>query len=568
MALTVTSSANPVATPATSLLVYNTATVSDVTPGYYYWSGTAWVRFNTGAGGGGGWLLLGNSGTVDGTDFLGTIDNRPLNFRVFNTKAGRIETDNALGNVFLGYMAGNVSANNGINTAIGSTALKSTTTGTGNTAVGVQALVTNISGNNNVAVGFNALSSNQAGGENTAIGIDALFGNTATGNTAIGWRALSGNSTGYGNTAIGLSALNSVGQGCANTAIGSSALYKQSFAGFFWATNNVAVGYQALYSNQPTFDGNGNDNTAVGNSALYCNTTGYYNIAIGERALSGSDITDPTTTPITGNSNVAIGRWAMFQTTSGYSNTGVGLQALSSLTTGFRNTAVGQSALSSVQTGTNNTSIGYLANVDWNLSNSTAIGSGASVTVSNKVRIGNASVTVIEGQVDFTWPSDARFKENVKEDVKGIDFIMKLHPVSYNFNRLSFAKHIKENTEGREKELQQLSQIRSVGFLAQDIEKIVKETGFEAFDAVHVPANENDNYGLSYSHFVIPLVKAVQEQQEIVKDLKTSNNDLQSTIGKLQTEILTLKSLLLILQSDYDTRLKKRQEQLGNKAEK
>mgnify|MGYP003345954401 CR=1 FL=1 len=47
VALTGTASAAPVTSPAASLMVYNTATVSDVTPGYYYWSGTAWVRLAT-----------------------------------------------------------------------------------------------------------------------------------------------------------------------------------------------------------------------------------------------------------------------------------------------------------------------------------------------------------------------------------------------------------------------------------------------------------------------------------------------------------------------------------------
>ncbi len=37
----------PVTTPATSLLVYNTATVHDVTPGYYFWNGTKWNRLET-----------------------------------------------------------------------------------------------------------------------------------------------------------------------------------------------------------------------------------------------------------------------------------------------------------------------------------------------------------------------------------------------------------------------------------------------------------------------------------------------------------------------------------------
>jgi hypothetical protein len=49
IALTTTTSASPVTSPETSLLVYNTATVSDVKPGYYYWNGTIWVRLETSA---------------------------------------------------------------------------------------------------------------------------------------------------------------------------------------------------------------------------------------------------------------------------------------------------------------------------------------------------------------------------------------------------------------------------------------------------------------------------------------------------------------------------------------
>jgi hypothetical protein len=44
VALTGTGSASPLTSPATSTLVYNTATVSNVTPGFYYWNGSAWVR--------------------------------------------------------------------------------------------------------------------------------------------------------------------------------------------------------------------------------------------------------------------------------------------------------------------------------------------------------------------------------------------------------------------------------------------------------------------------------------------------------------------------------------------
>ncbi len=45
IALTSITSVAPVTSPVASLLVYNTATTGDVTPGYYYWNGTSkWVR--------------------------------------------------------------------------------------------------------------------------------------------------------------------------------------------------------------------------------------------------------------------------------------------------------------------------------------------------------------------------------------------------------------------------------------------------------------------------------------------------------------------------------------------
>jgi len=50
VSLTQTTSSSPITSPATSLLVYNTATINDVTPGYYYWDGTKWVRLVGGNG--------------------------------------------------------------------------------------------------------------------------------------------------------------------------------------------------------------------------------------------------------------------------------------------------------------------------------------------------------------------------------------------------------------------------------------------------------------------------------------------------------------------------------------
>jgi hypothetical protein len=88
VALTGTTSAAPVTAPTTSLLVYNTATVSDVTPGFYYWSGSAWVRFLTGASN--AWNLTGNAGINPATNFIGTTDAQPWIVRTSNTERVRI----------------------------------------------------------------------------------------------------------------------------------------------------------------------------------------------------------------------------------------------------------------------------------------------------------------------------------------------------------------------------------------------------------------------------------------------------------------------------------------------
>lgn len=75
VALTAKNAAGPIAAPATSLLVYNTATAgispNNVVPGFYYWNGTAWVAF-TGANSN-DWSITGNTGT-GAANYVGTSD--------------------------------------------------------------------------------------------------------------------------------------------------------------------------------------------------------------------------------------------------------------------------------------------------------------------------------------------------------------------------------------------------------------------------------------------------------------------------------------------------------------
>ncbi|MFY9353271.1 MAG: tail fiber domain-containing protein [Bacteroidales bacterium] len=77
VSLTSTSSAAPITSPATSLLVYNTATTGDVTPGYYYWNGNQWVRFATGVTAGITSIGPGTSSTETGSSGL-TFNPNPI----------------------------------------------------------------------------------------------------------------------------------------------------------------------------------------------------------------------------------------------------------------------------------------------------------------------------------------------------------------------------------------------------------------------------------------------------------------------------------------------------------
>ncbi|RYE36866.1 MAG: hypothetical protein EOP42_01765 [Sphingobacteriaceae bacterium] len=85
VALTASNAAGPITSPATSLLVYNTATAgtspNNVIPGYYYWSGSAWIMLSTSTQTASAWSTTGNTGTSYPTNYFGTKDNFGVHFK-------------------------------------------------------------------------------------------------------------------------------------------------------------------------------------------------------------------------------------------------------------------------------------------------------------------------------------------------------------------------------------------------------------------------------------------------------------------------------------------------------
>ncbi|AYN03825.1 hypothetical protein [Flavobacterium sp. 140616W15] len=267
VALTSATATAPLSAVTAGMIVYNTATAgiapNNVTPGQYYHNGSQWVRVMDSFS---GWSLTGNTGTVPGTNFIGTTDNNDLIFKRYNTQAGRLGATNtsfgqsSLINPPINEWAGNY------NTAIGNKVLEKNTSGNFNTATGFGALQNNTINNSNSAFGYSAMENNTTGSENTAVGSKALQKNiNGKGNSAFGYLAMGNSIVGEYNTAMGYGVLNNFSEG----------------------TYNVAIGMHSLYNLTK-----GTNNVALGSGALGQNTTGNYNIAIGSGAGANFNTTD------------------------------------------------------------------------------------------------------------------------------------------------------------------------------------------------------------------------------------------------------------------------------------
>lgn len=497
----------------------------------------------------------------------------------------------AVGNGSLGR-----SLNNSFNTAVGYLTLYNTTADN-NTAIGDRSMFENTTGIENVAVGVSSLRSNTTGNRNVATGYQVLYNNTwGDSNSAYGYKSLYSNSYGFGNTAIGSDSMYSNTTGSNNVAIGRYTLNKNTTG-----NSNIAIGNATLANNTT-----GNDNIANGDYALGNNTTGINNVAIGKSSLSqniqgngnvacgfntmkynnyGSFNTIYGTEALPsnngGSNNNAFGHRALTHMSSGSGNCGFGEEANPTTTSGWNNIGIGFHTLGNIgggnrilgnQIGYDNIAFGLVAgdrignncnqsafigpfsNVitnDTNVSNSTAIGNGALVFQNNMMRLGNSAVTRIESQVGLTVVSDGRYKFNVKEEVKGLDFIKKLRPVVYQYDtekmdrewmNVEFDTMVKHNPQLL-KDYQKASQIRYSGFIAQEVEAASQALNYN-FSGISKPEKSDGHYGLDYASFVVPLVKAVQELSQENEQLKQKIQQLENNNKTTEERLKKLEDLL------------------------
>jgi len=106
--------------------------------------------------------------------------------------------------------------------------------------------------------------------------------------------------------------------------------------------------------------------------------------------------------------------------------------------------------------------------------------------------------------------SDRNYKENILESDLGLDFINKLSPKSFKFKGKTRTHY---------------------GLIAQDIETVITDLGKTTTEFAPLIKttleDETINYGLRYTEFISPIIKAIQE-------LKAENDSLKARIATLE----------------------------------
>ena len=130
-------------------------------------------------------------------------------------------------------------------------------------------------------------------------------------------------------------------------------------------------------------------------------------------------------------------------------------------------------------------------------------GTAAYFAIFNRPDSTNCGYIVKNGAnaVAYVTTSDARMKENIKDTKFGLADLLKLKVRDFSFKGFADDKH--------------------TGLVAQEVLPIYKE-------AVSVPTDSNKMMGIDYGKFTPLLVKAIQEQNVIINDLKKRIEKLEA----------------------------------------
>ena len=342
------------------------------------------------------------------------------------------------------------------------------------------------------------------GTTNTSLGTNSLdVASTGTNNTAIGVDALNGISTGTNNTAVGFNTLAAVNSGTFNTAIGAQATVTSAIF-----TNATAIGSRATA---------GNSNVVILGSINGVNgATSSVNVGIGTNnpnsALEIVDASVVTSGTVEGNLNVA---------SNDPQNTDIGASiTLSGIASGGV-----QRVFASVEGRKSNAGAasdsGYLA---FKTNNVGTLTEKMRITNIGNVGIGTAApggqfeLSLDQGRKPGTntWTivSDQRLKTVNGNYTKGLNEILQLKPVRYNYKNSGIRTFEKEVLD-----------TEFAGFLAQEVQPLFPE-------AVGIDGDGFLNFNIH--PILIASVNAL-------KELSAKNDQLEQKSSQLEKENRSLK---------------------------
>ncbi len=141
--------------------------------------------------------------------------------------------------------------------------------------------------------------------------------------------------------------------------------------------------------------------------------------------------------------------------------------------------------------------------------------------------------------------SDKNFKEQIQETSLGLDFILKLKPVSWKWkdepqkeikNKV-YKKIYDKNGIFKDFEVTEKTEIipekkykrKHYGFINQDIEDLLESEKINTNDfAGFILDEETKTRALRYDQFIAPMIKAIQEQQKQIDELKSQVKKLEN----------------------------------------
>tara|TARA_R110001592_G_scaffold18816_14_gene77819 strand:+ start:19519 stop:20583 length:1065 start_codon:yes stop_codon:yes gene_type:complete len=178
-------------------------------------------------------------------------------------------------------------------------------------------------------------------------------------------------------------------------------------------------------------------------------------------------------------------------TTGSTDNIGIGNNIFENLTSGSKNVCIGNRDTSNKLTsGGNNIIIGYDA-------------SPSLSTVSNEITLGDSSVDTLRcGATTIASVSDRRDKTDIIESKYGLNFIEKLKPVQFTWNRRVLNKSDENYVHNGKKR---------IGFIAQDFQDAMKDDENNILDLVN--ESNPERIEAKYGNLIPILVKSIQELQ-------------------------------------------------------